>query len=69
RVPTAVELQIQVQRNGAWVTEKNLTIRGKRSNSPYLTAVIIDNLPSPPFSIRMVRITPDSNSDKLQNNT
>ncbi|WP_272514656.1 MULTISPECIES: TipJ family phage tail tip protein [unclassified Providencia] len=69
RVPTAVELQIQVQRNGAWVAEKNLTIRGKRSNSPYLTAVIIDNLPSPPFSIRMVRITPDSNSDKLQNNT
>ncbi|WP_272685681.1 TipJ family phage tail tip protein, partial [Providencia sp. PROV130] len=69
RVTTAVELQIQVQRNGAWVTEKNLTIRGKRSNSPYLTAVIIDNLPSPPFSIRMVRITPDSNSDKLQNNT
>ncbi|WP_318828969.1 phage tail protein [Providencia sp. PROV278] len=69
RVPTAVELQIQVQRNGAWVTEKNITIRGKRSNSPYLTAVIIDNLPSPPFSIRMVRITPDSDSDKLQNNT
>ncbi|WP_262417017.1 TipJ family phage tail tip protein [Providencia rettgeri] len=69
RVPTAVELQIQVQRNGVWATEKNLTIRGKRSNSPYLTAVIIDNLPSPPFSIRMVRITPDSNSDKLQNNT
>ncbi|MEY0836490.1 phage tail protein [Providencia alcalifaciens] len=69
RVPTAVELQVQVQRNGTWVTEKNITIRGKRSNSPYLTAVIIDNLPSPPFSIRMVRITPDSNSDKLQNNT
>ncbi|MGX4744984.1 TipJ family phage tail tip protein [Providencia rettgeri] len=69
RVPTAVELQVQVQRNGTWVTEKNITIRGKRSNSPYLTAVIIDNLPSPPFSIRMLRITPDSNSDKLQNNT
>lgn len=69
RVPTAVELQVQVQRNGTWVAEKNITIRGKRSNSPYLTAVIIDNLPSPPFSIRMVRITPDSNSDKLQNNT
>ncbi|MEY0910121.1 phage tail protein [Providencia rettgeri] len=69
RVPTAVELQVQVQRNGTWVAEKNITIRGKRSNSPYLTAVIIDNLPSPPFSIRMARITPDSNSDKLQNNT
>ncbi|WP_272582027.1 MULTISPECIES: TipJ family phage tail tip protein [unclassified Providencia] len=69
RVPTAVELQVQVQRNGTWVAEKNITIRGKRSNSPYLTVVIIDNLPSPPFSIRMARITPDSNSDKLQNNT
>lgn len=69
RVGTSVELQIQVQRNGSWVTEKNITIRGKRSNSPYLMAVIIDKLPPPPFSIRMVRITPDSNSDKLQNNT
>ncbi len=69
RVGTSVELQIQVQRNGAWVTEKNITIRGKRSNSPYLMAVIIDKLPPPPFSIRMVRLTPDSNSDKLQNNT
>lgn len=69
RVGTSVELQIQVQRNGSWVTEKNITIRGKRSNSPYLMAVIIDKLPPPPFSIRMVRLTPDSNSDKLQNNT
>lgn len=69
RVGTSVELQIQVQRNGAWVTEKNVTIRGKRSNSPYLMAVVIDKLPPPPFGIRMVRLTPDSNSDKLQNNT
>ncbi|HCT9040558.1 TPA: host specificity protein J, partial [Providencia rettgeri] len=69
RVGTSVELQVQVQRSGTWVTEKNVTIRGKRSNSPYLMAVIIDNLPPPPFSIRMVRLTPDSNSDKLQNNT
>lgn len=69
RVGTSVELQVQVQRNGTWVTEKNVTIRGKRSNSPYLMAVVIDDLPPPPFSIRMVRLTPDSNSDKLQNNT
>ncbi|WP_265494725.1 TipJ family phage tail tip protein [Providencia heimbachae] len=69
RVGTAVELQIQIQRNGSWVTEKNVTIRGKRSNSPYLMAVIIDNLPPPPFSLRMVRITADSTSDSLQNNT
>nr|WP_282666981.1 host specificity protein J [Providencia rustigianii] len=69
RVGTSVDLQIQIQRGGSWVTEKNVTIRGKRSNSPYLMAVILDNLPSPPFSIRMVRLTADSTSDKLQNNT
>ncbi|MBP6121103.1 phage tail protein [Providencia sp.] len=69
RVGTAVELQIQIQRNGNWVTEKKVTIRGKRSNSPYLMAVIIDNLPPPPFSLRMVRITADSTSDSLQNST
>lgn len=69
RVGTSVELQIQVQRNGAWVTEKNVTIRGKRSNSPYLMAVVIDKLPRPPFGVRIVRITEDSTSDKLQNNT
>lgn len=69
RVGTSVELQVQIQRNGQWITEKNVTIRGKRSNSPYLMAVVIDNLPPPPFSIRMVRITADSTSDSLQNNT
>ncbi|WP_369427482.1 phage tail protein [Providencia sp. PROV236] len=69
RVGTSVELQIQVQRNGAWVTEKNVTIRGKRSNSPYLMAVVIDKLPPPPFGVRIVRVTEDSTSDKLQNNT
>jgi predicted phage tail protein len=69
RVGTSVDLQIQIQRSGSWVTEKNVTIRGKRSNSPYLMAVVLDNLPPPPFSIRMVRLTADSTSDKLQNNT
>ncbi|HHR6399581.1 TPA: host specificity protein J [Providencia alcalifaciens] len=69
RVGTSVDLQIQIQRGGSWVTEKNVTIRGKRSNSPYLMAVVLDKLPPPPFSIRMIRLTPDSTSDKLQNNT
>ncbi|CAM3937966.1 host specificity protein J [Xenorhabdus thuongxuanensis] len=69
RVPTTVELQVQIQRGGSWVTEKHVTIRGKRSNSPYLMAVIIDKLPPPPFGVRLVRITQDSNSDKLQNTT
>ncbi|MEY1230811.1 phage tail protein [Proteus terrae] len=69
RVPTSVQLQIQVQRNGAWITEKNITINGKRSNSPYLMAVVLDDLPPVPFSVRMIRITQDSTSDKIQNNT
>lgn len=69
RVPTSVQLQIQVQRNGAWITEKNVTINGKRSNSPYLMAVVLDDLPPVPFSVRMIRITKDSTSDKIQNNT
>ncbi|MBJ2116143.1 MULTISPECIES: host specificity protein J [Proteus] len=69
RVPTSVQLQIQIQRNGAWITEKNVTINGKRSNSPYLMAVVLDNLPPVPFSVRMIRITQDSTSDKIQNNT
>lgn len=69
RVGTSVDLQIQIQRGESWVTEKNVTIRGKRSNSPYLMAVVLDKLPPPPFSIRMIRLTPDSTSDKLQNNT
>ncbi|HEK0678320.1 TPA: host specificity protein J [Proteus mirabilis] len=69
RVPTSVQLQIQIQRNGVWITEKNVTIKGKRSNSPYLMAVILDDLPPVPFSVRMIRITQDSTSDKIQNNT
>lgn len=69
RVPTSVQLQIQVQRKGAWITEKNVTINGKRSNSPYLMAVVLDDLPPVPFSVRMIRITQDSTSDKIQNNT
>ncbi|WIF73701.1 phage tail protein [Proteus vulgaris] len=69
RVPTSVQLQIQIQRNGTWITEKNVTINGKRSNSPYLMAVVLDDLPPVPFSVRMIRITQDSTSDKIQNNT
>ncbi|HEJ9488941.1 TPA: DUF1983 domain-containing protein [Proteus mirabilis] len=69
RVPTSVQLQIQIHRNGVWITEKNVTIKGKRSNSPYLMAVILDDLPPVPFSVRMIRITQDSTSDKIQNNT
>lgn len=68
-LPSSVRLAVDVQRNGTWVTEKQVTIAGKRSNSPYLMAVILDNLPKAPFSVRMRRLTPDSTTDRLRNNT
>ncbi|EOS6260979.1 phage tail protein, partial [Escherichia coli] len=57
-----------LQRNGNWVTEKDVTINGK-TTSQFLASVILDNLPPRPFNIRMVRETADSTSDQLQNKT
>lgn len=68
RNPSSVGLQIQIQREGAWVTEKIITITGK-TTTQFLASVVIDNLPERPFGIRMMRTTPDSNSDQLQNKT
>ncbi|EIL0108877.1 host specificity protein J, partial [Escherichia coli] len=55
-------------RNGGWVTEKDITIKGK-TTSQYLASVVVDNLPPRPFNIRMRRMTPDSTTDQLQNKT
>ncbi|KXN61528.1 phage tail protein, partial [Escherichia coli] len=63
-----VRLLIQLQRNGNWVTEKDVTINGK-TTSQFLASVILGNLPPRPFNIRMVRETADSTSDQLQNKT
>ena len=68
RNPSSVRLLIQLQRNGNWVTEKDVTINGK-TTSQFLASVILDNLPERPFNIRMVRETADSTSDQLQNKT
>ena len=68
RNPASVRLLIQLQRNGNWVTEKDVTINGK-TTSQFLASVILDNLPPRPFNIRMVRETADSTTDQLQNKT
>ncbi|EEV1742490.1 host specificity protein J, partial [Escherichia coli] len=68
RNPASVRLLIQLQRNGNWVTEKDVTINGK-TTSQYLASVILENLPERPFNIRMVRETADSTTDQLQNRT
>ncbi|EHV01184.1 host specificity protein J [Escherichia coli DEC4B] len=49
---SSVRLLIQLQRNGNWVTEKDVTINGK-TTSQFLASVILDNLPPRPFNIRM----------------
>lgn len=68
RNPSSVNLLIQFQRNGIWRTEFDITINGK-TTTQYLASVVADNLPPRPFSVRMVRVTPDSTTDRLQNKT
>ncbi len=55
RNPSEVRLLVQIQRNGGWVTEKDITIKGK-TTSQYLASVVVDNLPPRPFNIRMRRM-------------
>ncbi|EJC6313695.1 host specificity protein J [Escherichia coli] len=68
RNPSEVRLLVQIQRNGGWVTEKDITIKGKNT-SQYLASVVVGSLPPRPFNIRMRRMTPDSTTDQLQNKT
>ncbi|EFW0160953.1 host specificity protein J [Shigella flexneri] len=68
RNPSEVRLLVQIQRNGGWVTEKDITIKGK-TTSQYLASVVVGNLPPRPFNIRMRRMTPDSTTNQLQNKT
>ncbi|EHJ6153093.1 host specificity protein J, partial [Salmonella enterica] len=66
REETDLNLQIQLQRDGVYVTEKDIYIHGK-TTSQFLASVVVDDLPPRPFNIRMVRVTPDSDTDQLQN--
>nr|WP_259404205.1 host specificity protein J [Salmonella enterica] len=68
RNPSSVNLLIQFQRSGVWNTEFDITINGKITTQ-YLASVVADNLPPRPFIVRMVRVTPDSTTDRLQNKT
>ncbi|EKO1024335.1 phage tail protein [Salmonella enterica subsp. enterica] len=69
RIGTSVQMDIQIQQNGIWSTVKSVIINDGKRTSPYMAAVIINNLPPRPFNIRVVRITEDSTSDMLQNKT
>ncbi|EAA9303521.1 DUF1983 domain-containing protein [Salmonella enterica] len=69
RIGTSVQMDIQIQQNGIWSTVKSVIITDGKRTSPYMAAVIINNLPPRPFNIRVVRVTEDSTSDMLQNKT
>lgn len=66
---TSVKLIVQMGSGDNWITKKTIDLSNKKTRSKYLTSVILDDLPKTPFNIRVVRITPDSNSDLLANNT
>ena len=66
---TNVSLSVQVGKGSAWKTVKNVDLNNKKTNSQYLTSVILDELPETPFNIRVVRNTPDSTTQTLSNDT
>ncbi|HGP0763838.1 TPA: phage tail protein [Salmonella enterica subsp. diarizonae serovar 53:z10:z35] len=68
RNESSVNMQIQLQQGGIWVTVKDIYIHGK-TTTQFLASVVLSDLPPRPFNIRMVRVTPDSTSDMLQNKT
>lgn len=68
RTETSVQFLLQVKRNGTWVTEYNVTLRGK-TTSETTKSLVIKNLPPRPFDVRMLRLTDDSTTDTVQNRT
>ena len=66
---THVSMSVQIGRGSAWKTVKHINLIDKKTNSQYLTSVILDELPETPFNIRVVRNTPDSKSQTLLNDT
>lgn len=66
---TSVTMVIETRLgNGAWQVQKTVTITGKQSGE-YLEAHLFDAPETKPFDIRLRRVTPDSNSDLLNNGT
>lgn len=68
RVRSSVTLDVQVEREGVWMSEATVVFDGK-TTSTYERAVRFGNLPPRPFNIRVVRVTDDSSTDTLQNKT
>ncbi|WP_374757476.1 TipJ family phage tail tip protein, partial [Escherichia coli] len=66
--PSSLRLLFHLERNANWVPAQDVPITAT-TTSQYLSSVILNNLPVPPFNIRMVRETADITTDQLQNRT
>lgn len=64
----SVTLQVLVRQPAGWQTEKDITVKGC-THEPFAFSVILDNLPPPPFDVRVKRVTPDSTDNRLHNKT
>lgn len=63
-----VQMYVQIGSGSNWNTVETVTISGK-TRSQYLRSIMINNLPARPFNIRVVRVTDDSTSAKVENKT
>ena len=65
---TSVNLLVELLKDGATFSGRNVRIEGKTSDH-FFRDVEFENLPEAPFQIRVRRVTQDSTSSKLQNQT
>lgn len=65
---TAVNASLQIIKNNAVYTSKIWTLNEK-GNTAFKQDVVFNDLPDAPFDLKVTRLTDDSTSDKLHNDT
>lgn len=65
---TNVDVSVQIIKNDNIYTSKLWSLNEK-GNSNFKEDVVIDDLPEAPFDLKIVRLTADSNDDRLKNDT
>lgn len=66
---SSVQMNVEIQNeSGAWTVAETVNISGK-TRSQYFRSIYINDLPPTPFSIRVNRLSSDSSSTKISNNT
>ena len=68
RWPTSVRFQITLLKNGTIFNSNFVDIEGK-GKEPFFQDLTINELPEVPFELRVTRLTEDSTTDMIQNET